>query len=90
MELAEALRQWLAEDIGSGDVTSLAVVEERDCRATIRGGPGTLSGTGAMALLFAQGGIRCELASSWVQVILPTLCNYIGLLTRIISFLFFL
>ena len=62
MELAEALGQWLAEDVGSGDATSLAVVEERDCRATIRGGPGTLSGAGAMALLFAQGGIRCELA----------------------------
>ena len=62
MELAEALGQWLAEDLGSGDATSLAVVEERDCRATIRGGPGTLSGAGAMALLFAQGGIRCELA----------------------------
>ena len=63
MELAEALGQWLAEDVGTGDVTSLAVVEERDCRATIRGGPGTLSGAGAMALLFAQGGIRCELVS---------------------------
>ncbi len=62
MELAEALGQWLAEDVGTGDATSLAVVEERDCRATICGGPGTLSGAGAMALLFAQGGIRCELA----------------------------
>ena len=61
MELAKALEQWLAEDIGSGDVTSLAVVEERDCRASIRGGPGILSGAEAMALLFTQGGIRCEL-----------------------------
>ena len=30
MELAAALEQWLAEDLGSGDVTSLAVVDERD------------------------------------------------------------
>ena len=61
MELAKALEQWLAEDTGSGDATSLAVIEERDCRASIRGGPGTLSGAKAMALLFTQGGIRCEL-----------------------------
>ena len=61
MELAKALEQWLAEDIGSGDATSLAVIEERDCRASIHGGPGTLSGARAMALLFMQGDIRCEL-----------------------------
>ena len=62
MELAEALGQWLAEDVGTGDATSLAVVEERDCRATICGGPGTLSGGRVAELLFAQGGVRCELA----------------------------
>ena len=64
MELAAALTQWLAEDLGAGDATSLAVVDERDCTATIRGGPGTLSGCSAAALLFAQGGVRCELAFS--------------------------
>ena len=62
MELAAALEQWLAEDLGSGDATSLAVVDERDCTAAIRGGPGTLSGGRAAELLFAQGGVRCELA----------------------------
>ena len=62
MELAAALEQWLAEDLGSGDATSPAVVDERDCTAAIRGGPGTLSGGRAAELLFAQGGVRCELA----------------------------
>ena len=62
MELAAALEQWLAEDLGAGDATSLAVVDERDCTATIRGGPGTLSGGRVAELLFAQGGVRCELA----------------------------
>lgn len=62
MELAVALAQWLAEDIGAGDLTSQAVVDERDCTATIRGGPGTLSGAAAAELLFAQGGVRCDMA----------------------------
>ncbi len=62
MELAAALTQWLAEDLGAGDATSLAVVDDRDCTAAIRGGPGTLSGGRAVELLFAQGSVRCELA----------------------------
>ena len=64
MELAAALEQWLAEDLGAGDVTSLAVGDERDCTEAICGGPGTLSGGRAAALLFTQGGVHCELAFS--------------------------
>ncbi|MDP6658248.1 MAG: carboxylating nicotinate-nucleotide diphosphorylase [Candidatus Poseidoniia archaeon] len=64
MELAAALEQWLAEDLGAGDVTSQAVVDEHDCTAAIRGGPGTLSGAAAAELLFAQGGVRCDMAFS--------------------------
>ncbi|HJN38662.1 MAG TPA: carboxylating.nicotinate-nucleotide diphosphorylase, partial [Chloroflexota bacterium] len=60
--MAAALEQWLAEDLGAGDATSLAVIDECDCTATIRGGPGTLSGGRVAELLFAQSGVRCELA----------------------------
>jgi len=42
--MREILESWLAEDLGSGDATSNAVVENTVCKAKVTGGPGVLSG----------------------------------------------
>tara|TARA_B100000029_G_C17527332_1_gene942112 strand:- start:340 stop:1149 length:810 start_codon:yes stop_codon:yes gene_type:complete len=38
------LENWLAEDVGKGDFTSMAVVDNVSCVARVTGGPGVLSG----------------------------------------------
>ena len=38
------LEDWLAEDIGNGDFTSQAVVDNSPCKARVTGGPGIISG----------------------------------------------
>jgi nicotinate-nucleotide pyrophosphorylase (carboxylating) len=52
-------RAWIAEDLGDGDVTTLAVVaEERTCRAEIRAKEaGTICGLDAAAAVFAELGV---------------------------------
>ena len=42
--MSDILEDWLAEDIGRGDVTSKAVVRNSQCKADITGGPAVLSG----------------------------------------------
>ena len=42
--MKDILEVWLAEDLGSGDVTSDSVVENTVCEAKVTGGPGILSG----------------------------------------------
>jgi nicotinate-nucleotide pyrophosphorylase (carboxylating) len=52
-------RAWIAEDVGDGDVTTLAVVaEDRTCRAEIRTKePGIVCGLEAAASVFAELGV---------------------------------
>ena len=52
-------RAWLAEDIGSGDVTTLALIDEdATCKAEIRAKePGIISGLDAAAAVFAELGV---------------------------------
>ena len=38
------LEDWLAEDVGNGDFTSQAVVDNSPCKAVVTGGPGIISG----------------------------------------------
>ena len=42
--MQDKLAEWLEEDLGKGDFTSLAVVNNEICSATITGGPGVISG----------------------------------------------
>ena len=49
--MQENLEGWLAEDLGNGDVTSLAVVANEICEAKITGGPGVISGLEICSLL---------------------------------------
>ena len=42
--MKDILEAWLAEDLGRGDATSNAVVENIACEAKVTGGPGILSG----------------------------------------------
>ena len=42
--MADILDDWLAEDLGDGDVTSQSVVDNSPCRAEVTGGPGIISG----------------------------------------------
>ena len=40
----DILEDWLAEDVGKGDFTSQAVVQDTNCEAQVTGGPGVVSG----------------------------------------------
>ena len=42
--MKDILEVWLEEDLGSGDATTNAVVENSLCEAKVTGGPGILSG----------------------------------------------
>jgi len=42
--MKKVLENWLAEDVGKGDFTSQAVVENSPCNALVTGGPGIISG----------------------------------------------
>ena len=42
--MKKVLEDWLAEDVGKGDFTSQAVVENSPCNALVTGGPGIISG----------------------------------------------
>ena len=42
--MADILDDWLAEDLGDGDITSQSVVNNSPCRAEVTGGPGIISG----------------------------------------------
>jgi len=42
--MREILEDWLAEDVGKGDFTSQAVVQDIPCEAQVTGGPGIVSG----------------------------------------------
>ncbi len=53
---------WLAEDVGEGDVTTLALIDEdRTCRAVVLAKePGVVCGLEAAATVFAELGVRFE------------------------------
>ena len=40
--MQDKLVEWFAEDLGKGDFTSLAVVNNEICSARITGGPGVI------------------------------------------------
>ena len=42
--MRKILEDWLAEDVGNGDFTSQAVVDNSPCKAVVTGGPGIISG----------------------------------------------
>jgi len=42
--MRDMLDEWFAEDVGRGDFTSRAVVENNNCEARVTGGPGIISG----------------------------------------------
>ena len=42
--MRDTLEDWLDEDVGKGDFTSQAVVEDSSCEAQVTGGPGIVSG----------------------------------------------
>ena len=42
--MRDILEDWLAEDVGKGDFTSQAVVQNTPCEAQVTGGPGVVSG----------------------------------------------
>ncbi len=52
--MSDSLDDWLAEDLGSGDVTSKAVVSNSHCEAEITGGPAVLSGIDLCKELFTR------------------------------------
>jgi nicotinate-nucleotide pyrophosphorylase (carboxylating) len=62
MGVGAAIDSWLAEDVGSGDLTSLAVVDETaTCEARVLlKEPGVVCGLGAAADVFSALGARLE------------------------------
>ena len=52
--MSDILDDWLAEDIGRGDVTSKAVVRNSQCKADITGGPAVLSGIDICKDIFSR------------------------------------
>ena len=52
--MSDILDDWLAEDLGNGDVTSHAVVKNSICEAEITGGPGVISGLDICKELFSR------------------------------------
>ena len=58
--MKKVLEDWLAEDVGKGDFTSLAVVENSPCKALVTGGPGIISGLQPCKELLVQSNIKFE------------------------------
>jgi len=58
--MKKILEDWLAEDVGKGDFTSQAVVENSPCKAIITGGPGIISGLQVCKELLTQSNIKYE------------------------------
>ena len=58
--MKKVLEDWLAEDVGKGDFTSLAVVENLPCKALVTGGPGIISGLQLCKELLVQSNIKFE------------------------------
>ena len=52
--MSDILDDWLAEDLGNGDVTSKAVVRNSLCEAEITGGPAVISGIDLCKELFSR------------------------------------
>ena len=56
--MQDKLVEWFAEDLGKGDVTSLAVVNNEFCNAKVTGGPGVISGLRICKILLKQHSIN--------------------------------
>lgn len=56
--MQDKLVEWFAEDLGKGDFTSLAVVNNEICNARITGGPGVISGLRICKILLKQHSIN--------------------------------
>ena len=56
--MQDKLAEWLEEDLGKGDFTSLAVVSNEICSARITGGPGVISGLRICKILLKQHSIN--------------------------------
>jgi len=56
--MSDVLDFWLKEDIGSGDFTTQAVVQNCRCNAQIKGGPGVISGLKISIQLLDKFGIK--------------------------------
>ena len=50
--MSDILDDWLAEDLGNGDITSQTVVKNSICEAEITGGPAVISGLDICKELF--------------------------------------
>ena len=59
--MQDKLVEWFAEDLGKGDFTSLAVVNNEICSARITGGPGVISGLYICKILLKQHSINYRL-----------------------------
>ena len=58
--MRKVLEDWLAEDVGKGDFTSQAVVENSPCNALVTGGPGIISGIQICKELLVESNIKFE------------------------------
>ena len=56
--MKQVLEDWLAEDVGRGDFTSQAVVENSPCNALVTGGPGVISGIPVSKELLVKSNIK--------------------------------
>jgi len=56
--MKDKLDEWFAEDIGKGDFTSQAVVDNKTCEANITGGPGIISGLKICSILLESHNIN--------------------------------
>ena len=56
--MKQILEDWLAEDVGKGDFTSQAVVENSPCKALVTGGPGIISGIQICKELLVKSNIK--------------------------------
>jgi len=62
--MVDILDDWLAEDLGNGDVTSQSVVDNSICKAEVSGGPGIISGLAISRTLLSKVNIESSTSFS--------------------------
>ena len=62
--MADILDDWLAEDLGDGDITSQSVVDNSSCRAEVTGGPGIISGLEICGKLLSKVNVKGDTSFS--------------------------
>ena len=72
--MRDILKDWLAEDVGKGDFTSQAVVQDTNCEAQVTGGPGIVSGIEVVKTLLNMVNVEYQQEHYFLLVMKMTQC----------------